>query len=295
MYVGNFDIDDALTFVVNTHAVVGDASDADSVPTYRVYEDETTTAILTGSMALLDSANTTGLYSEQLTLSAANGFELGKCYTIYISATVGGITGTTVRQFQMSAVSVDAAAIAAAVEVELMNEGTGGAFMQAIADKLAAEFDIEEVGIVAIRDAILDRVLPGNHDVVGSTAKYIQQIADVYTAAQVIQGEVENIAAEFAEFPDPTTGGGDIVVTHDTGGTDALRYVDEDDNGIEGFVTAYLTSEYDADSATATPRGQTRTGSDGRWTVPMMLFAGPYTFAYDAPGYRLSTVEQEVE
>jgi hypothetical protein len=174
MYVGNFDIDDVLTFVVNTHAVVGDASDADSVPTYRVYEDETTTPILTGSMALLDGSNTVGLYSEQLTLSAANGFELGKCYTVYITATVGGITGTTLREFQMAAVSVDAAAIAAAVEVELMNAGTGGDFMQAIADKLAAEFDIEELTIIAIRDAILDRVLAGNHDIAGSTGAILQ-------------------------------------------------------------------------------------------------------------------------
>ena len=88
-------IDDLLTFVCNTHRVdTGVATDADSVPSYRVYEDETTTPILTGSMALLDSANTAGLYSEQITLSAANGFELGKSYTIYISATVNGVTGS---------------------------------------------------------------------------------------------------------------------------------------------------------------------------------------------------------
>jgi len=88
-YLGRWEIDDLLTFACNTHAVAtGVATDADAVPSYRVYEDETGTPILTGTMALLDSANTAGFYSEQITLSAANGFEVGKSYTIYISATL---------------------------------------------------------------------------------------------------------------------------------------------------------------------------------------------------------------
>jgi hypothetical protein len=104
MYLGRWEIDDLLTFAVSTHdpdTTGNPAKDADSVPTYRVYEDETGTPILTGSMALLDSTNTVGLYSEQITLSAANGFEVGKVYSIYISATVDSIVGTTVRQFQV--------------------------------------------------------------------------------------------------------------------------------------------------------------------------------------------------
>lgn len=99
--LGNFNIDDTLVFTANTFDPTdGAASDLDSGnPAYRVYEDETGTAILTGSMAKLDDANTTGFYSEQLTLSSANGFENGKSYTVYISATVGGVAGTTHRQF----------------------------------------------------------------------------------------------------------------------------------------------------------------------------------------------------
>jgi hypothetical protein len=64
-----------------------------------VYEDETGTAILTGTMAKLDDANTIGFYSEELTISSGNGFEAGRSYTIYISATVGSVTGTTERHF----------------------------------------------------------------------------------------------------------------------------------------------------------------------------------------------------
>jgi hypothetical protein len=108
MYLGSWAIDNLVTFSVNTHAAsTGAATDADSPPTYRVYEDETGTAILSGTMAKLDDANTLGFYSEQITLSAANGFEKGKSYNIYISTAVGGVTGTTNRTLQIEA-EVDA-------------------------------------------------------------------------------------------------------------------------------------------------------------------------------------------
>lgn len=104
MYLGSREIDDTLVFTCQTHAADTQVStDADSAPSYRVYEDETGTAILTGSMALLDDANTVGQYSEQITLSAANGFEQGKSYTVRIQATVGGVTGATDRHFQVGA------------------------------------------------------------------------------------------------------------------------------------------------------------------------------------------------
>lgn len=111
-YLGCWEIDDLLTFPANTHTPsTGAATDADSVPSYRVYEDETGTAIQSGSMAKLDDANTTGFYSEQLTLSAANGFEVGKCYTIYISATVGGVVGTMSHTFKVELAPATAAAL----------------------------------------------------------------------------------------------------------------------------------------------------------------------------------------
>lgn len=104
MYLGSHDIDDLLTFSVNTKRVdLGSAAAADSAPTYRVYKDESGTAILSGSMALLDDANTVGQYSEQIALSVANGFERGKCYTIRIAATVNSVAGATVRTFQVGA------------------------------------------------------------------------------------------------------------------------------------------------------------------------------------------------
>lgn len=128
MYLGSWAIDNLLTFPANTHTpTTGAATDADAVPAYRVYEDETGTAILTGNMAKLDDANTTGFYSEQITLSAANGFEKGKCYTIYIAAAVGSVTGTMAHTFQIEA-EVDANTVSGVVPTvtNLTNAPTNG-------------------------------------------------------------------------------------------------------------------------------------------------------------------------
>lgn len=87
-------IENSLKFSIATHDPdTGVLTDADSAPSYRVYEDETSTAILTGSMSKLDDVNTTGFYTEIIDCTAANGFEHGKTYTIYIEATVDSDTG----------------------------------------------------------------------------------------------------------------------------------------------------------------------------------------------------------
>jgi len=105
--LGLFEIDDYVTFPANTHDPAdGAASDVDGgynsgVPAYRIYEDETATPIATGSMAKLDDANTLGFYSERVQLTAAAGFEVGKCYTIYISAQVNSILGTMHHTFRV--------------------------------------------------------------------------------------------------------------------------------------------------------------------------------------------------
>lgn len=89
-----------LVFSVCSHDPdTGVLTDADAVPDYRVYEDETGTAILTGSMAKLDDANTTGFYTELIACTVANGFEAGKTYTVYIAATVDSDTGGVAYAF----------------------------------------------------------------------------------------------------------------------------------------------------------------------------------------------------
>lgn len=103
MNLGSWKIDDVLTFPANTHdPTTGAATNAASI-TYRVYEDQNAVPILTGNMTLLDGGNVTGLYTAQVTLSAANGFEHAKCYTIVIQATVNGVLGTLSHSFQIRA------------------------------------------------------------------------------------------------------------------------------------------------------------------------------------------------
>ena len=89
VYLGSY-----LTFSICTHNPATAAlTDADDSPTYRIYEDETVTAILSGCLAKLDDGNTTGFYTEKVDCSASNGFESSKTYTVYIEATVNSDTG----------------------------------------------------------------------------------------------------------------------------------------------------------------------------------------------------------
>lgn len=96
------DIEDDLVFSICSHDPdTGILTDADSAPSYRLYEDETATPILTGTMAKLDDANTTGLYTELIACTRANGFEDSKTYTIYIEAMVDSDTGGICYAFKM--------------------------------------------------------------------------------------------------------------------------------------------------------------------------------------------------
>ena len=94
------DIDDYFTFSICTHDPdTGELADADAAPAYRLYENETATPILTGTMTTLDATETTGFYTERIECSAANGFENRKSYTIYIVAIVDGDTGGVAYSF----------------------------------------------------------------------------------------------------------------------------------------------------------------------------------------------------
>ena len=113
VYIGDY-----LTFSVCCHdpdtAVL---TDADAAPIYRIYEDETAVPILTGTMAILDNANTTGFYTERVACTAANGFEDGKSYTIYISATVDGATGGICYGFRAISEAAGAGAISKTITI----------------------------------------------------------------------------------------------------------------------------------------------------------------------------------
>lgn len=120
-YLGSWKINDYVTFTAQTSSSTGAQTDADAVPTYDIYEDETGTPLVDSqNMAKLDDAGTTGFYSEQVQLTAATGFEKGKSYTVRIAATVGGVTGATTHNFQIEA-EVDANTVTPTVSADVVS------------------------------------------------------------------------------------------------------------------------------------------------------------------------------
>jgi len=127
-YLGSWKLDDVLTFAVTTKKVSGVQFDADSLPTYRIYEDENVDPIVIGTMAKLDDDNTVGFYSEAVILDSSSsvGFEKGKSYNIRIQATVDGVTGSMPLSFQIEA-EVSANVLSAAAVDDIWDEVlTGG-------------------------------------------------------------------------------------------------------------------------------------------------------------------------
>lgn len=94
-------IDNVLPITFNLHDSFGAVSDADSAPSYRVYEMTTSTPILTGTLSTFDASNTDGFYDGSITLSAANGFEVGKTYKLRVQGTVDTVTGADVTLFRV--------------------------------------------------------------------------------------------------------------------------------------------------------------------------------------------------
>ena len=71
------------------HPTTGVLTNADTNPSYRVYTDANPTPVATGTMAALDSGNTTGFYTGLLACtSGSGGFIEGPTYTIYVEAAV---------------------------------------------------------------------------------------------------------------------------------------------------------------------------------------------------------------
>src|SRR3990172_3338955 len=120
---------DSAVFSICTHDPdTGVLTDADSAPAYRVYEDETGTAILTGTMTKLDDSNTTGFYTEQIACTAANGFENAKSYTIYIQATVDSDTGGIAYAFSAEVAGVPSASSSSGVDAGTITMLRGDSF-----------------------------------------------------------------------------------------------------------------------------------------------------------------------
>lgn len=114
-------LDEVVHFdVITSNPSTGAVSDADSTPTFDVYEEATDTGML-GATNLTKRTSLTGNYRGTFTASAANGFEVGKWYNVIASATVNSVAGkVAVMTFMLRA-----AENTAGYEVITIKSGTG--------------------------------------------------------------------------------------------------------------------------------------------------------------------------
>ena len=71
----------------------GAAADADSTPSFEVFEDATDTALTLSTSSIGKRTGKTGNYRATFTVAAADGFEAGKSYNVVASATVSSVAG----------------------------------------------------------------------------------------------------------------------------------------------------------------------------------------------------------
>ena len=68
-YLGRWQVSQTLTIFLQTISPnTADAVDADSLPTYRIYHDLTSSPLTTGTFSLIDSTNTNGFYAAAFVL-----------------------------------------------------------------------------------------------------------------------------------------------------------------------------------------------------------------------------------
>lgn len=119
MYYGSWEVGDDLTFGCVTHShTTGSVTAASSPPVYKVYEDDTSTEVATGTLSN-SFAGESGVYADKLTLSSTI-FDMGKTYTIYISALIGTVTKGFLHTFQVGA-KTDVVAFHGDVAVDGLN------------------------------------------------------------------------------------------------------------------------------------------------------------------------------
>lgn len=234
-----------LVFGITTHdpTANGALTDADSAPTYRIYEDETGTAILTGTMAKLDDANTTGFYSELIACTAGNGFEDAKTYTIYIEATVNGNKGGITFSFKartrlLADVSNLDAAVSSRSSHSASQAGTDAA------TKVAAFYTApDNTNIGNIHDVVKSggtgdcAAIKAKSDSLAFTAGNVHAHVKVSDVAEAGVGAITFIYTLTSSVDATPIPDADVWVTTDVGGTVVVASGRTDQNGQ---VTFYL-------------------------------------------------------
>ena len=113
------------------------------------------------------------------------------------AAAAGASGGVSLVGSAVTLTSAERVTLAAGIEAALVNDGDATAFLQAIADRFNSEFNMSDltpaIFAAACRDAILNRVLSGNHDTTGTTGKLLQDAASVKVVTDKLGSMIEVI------------------------------------------------------------------------------------------------------
>lgn len=242
------EIGDNLTFSANTHtASTGAATDADSVPSYYVYEDETGTAILSGSMAKLDDTNTTGFYAETIACTSGNGFESGKTYTIYIEAAVSSVTGSL--SFGFKAYDQRKA------NTTLIEGSDATDQINSACDTAISDAALATAANLAIVDGIVDDILVDTGTTIPGTISTMQgNVTDILADTNEVQGDLTDGGRLDLIFDELTTQGDTNETKIDTIDTNVDAVLVDTGTTIPGQITTIDTVvdgiQADLDNAT---------------------------------------------
>lgn len=102
MYLGLVALEASIPVPVVTKNGSGTPTNADSSPSYRVYGPSGLMTNGTGTLALKDAMNVTGLYDVQLAVNASNGYVQGQTYYVVIRWAVSSTNYAEVHAFTVT-------------------------------------------------------------------------------------------------------------------------------------------------------------------------------------------------
>ncbi|HEB26580.1 MAG TPA: hypothetical protein ENI05_02220 [Porticoccus sp.] len=132
-WLGTFDIDEYVPIHITTSQFTTGALLTTANAQYRIYEETngtfSTTEVVGPTALTMNFDGQTGLHVGSVQLSAANTFEVGKSYVIFVEATVDSVVAGTSHGFRIRAVSLAIASVqlsaTAAGNLEDTYDGTG--------------------------------------------------------------------------------------------------------------------------------------------------------------------------
>ena len=144
-------LDETLKFYITTHDPdTGVSTSASSTPDFWIYDGDTSTALLSGSMVTLDPTNTTGFYVGTASCSTGNGFADGGYYGLYISATVDSDTGAIAYGFRVESKPIGVGVAGSALSAMPWNATWDAEVQSEAQDALTATVGAAGVNLSAI-------------------------------------------------------------------------------------------------------------------------------------------------